>query len=123
MSDAATMRCLVIGDIIGKPGRLAIEHALGDLRQELAVDFVIANGENMAAGMGLTPSLAEGLLETGVDVITSGNHSPTLGRPIAMASIARAAKDAGTPLFIDSRGQKVAAALTAFPFVPNRYRR
>ena len=56
-------------------------------------------------------------------VITSGNHSPTLGRPIAMASIARAAKDAGTPLFIDSRGQKVAAALTAFPFVPNRYRR
>lgn len=55
--------------------------------------------------------------------ITSGNHSPTLGRPIAMASIARAAKDAGTPLFIDSRGQKVAAALTAFPFVPNRYRR
>jgi metallophosphoesterase (TIGR00282 family) len=71
---AASMRCLVIGDIIGKPGRLAVEHALGDLREELAVDLVIANGENVAAGAGLTPSLAEGLLETGVDVITSGNH-------------------------------------------------
>jgi metallophosphoesterase (TIGR00282 family) len=71
---AATMRCLVIGDIIGKPGRQAIEHALGDLRAELGVDLVIANGENVAAGAGLTPSLAEGLLETGVDVITSGNH-------------------------------------------------
>ncbi len=56
-------------------------------------------------------------------VVTSGNHSPTLGRPIAMASIERAAKAAGTPLFIESRGQKVPAALTAFPFVPNRYRR
>jgi metallophosphoesterase (TIGR00282 family) len=71
---AATMRCLVIGDIIGKPGRLAIEHALTDLRTELEIDLVVANGENVAAGAGLTPSLAEGLLETGVDVITSGNH-------------------------------------------------
>ena len=70
MSDrAARMRCLVIGDVIGKPGRLALEHALADLRSELNVDFVIANGENLAAGAGLTPSLAEGLLETGVDVI------------------------------------------------------
>ena len=68
------MRCLLIGDIIGKPGRLAIEHALPDLRRELDVDFVIANGENVAAGAGLTPSLAEGLLESGIDVITSGNH-------------------------------------------------
>lgn len=54
-------------------------------------------------------------------VITSGNHSPTLGRPIAMASVDRAARTAGTPLFIESRGQKVPAATTPFPFVPNRY--
>jgi 2',3'-cyclic-nucleotide 2'-phosphodiesterase len=71
---AARLRCMVIGDIIGKPGRLAVLHTLGDLRRELDLDLVIANGENLAAGAGLTPSLAEELLSSGVDVITSGNH-------------------------------------------------
>ncbi|MDQ2674223.1 MAG: TIGR00282 family metallophosphoesterase [Chloroflexota bacterium] len=68
------MRICVIGDIIGKPGRLAVMHALPDMREELDIGMVIANGENMAAGMGLTPRLAEELLGGGVDVITSGNH-------------------------------------------------
>jgi calcineurin-like phosphoesterase len=64
---------MVIGDIIGKPGRLAVVGNLRDLRTELDLDLVIANGENLAAGAGLTPSLAEELF-AGVDVITSGNH-------------------------------------------------
>ena len=71
---AAVVRCLVIGDIIGKPGRLAVRQLLPQMREELALDLVIANGENVAAGMGLTPSLAEELLASGIDVITSGNH-------------------------------------------------
>jgi metallophosphoesterase (TIGR00282 family) len=71
---AALLRCMVIGDIIGKPGRLALVSSLGDLRAELDLDLVIANGENLAAGAGLTPSLSEELLAHGVDVITSGNH-------------------------------------------------
>ncbi len=71
---AALLRCMVIGDIIGKPGRLAVVSHLRDLRAELDLDLVIANGENLAAGAGLTPSLAEELLGSGVDVITSGNH-------------------------------------------------
>jgi hypothetical protein len=65
---------MVIGDIIGKPGRQALVHALPDLRAEFDLDLVIANGENVAAGAGLTPSLSEELLSHGVDVITSGNH-------------------------------------------------
>jgi 2',3'-cyclic-nucleotide 2'-phosphodiesterase len=68
------VRIAVIGDIIGKPGRVAVMHVLPDLRRELALDMVIANGENTAAGAGLTPSLAEELLGGGIDVITSGNH-------------------------------------------------
>jgi 2',3'-cyclic-nucleotide 2'-phosphodiesterase len=68
------VRIAVIGDIIGKPGRVAVTHVLPDLRRELALDMVIANGENTAAGAGLTPSLAEELLGSGIDVITSGNH-------------------------------------------------
>jgi len=70
----ALLRCMVIGDIIGKPGRLAVVTNLRDLRAELDLDLVIANGENLAAGAGLTPSLAEELFANGVDVITSGNH-------------------------------------------------
>ncbi len=64
----------MIGDVIGKPGRLALEHLLPALRDERGIDFVTANGENLAGGMGLTPSTAEALLAAGVDVITSGNH-------------------------------------------------
>ena len=71
---AARLRCMVIGDIIGKPGRLAVVATLRDLRAELDLDLVVANGENLAAGAGLTPSLAEELFANGVDVITSGNH-------------------------------------------------
>ncbi len=75
MSDrAALLRCMVIGDIIGKPGRLAVVGSLSGLRAELDLDLVIANGENLAAGAGLTPSLAEELFANGVDAITSGNH-------------------------------------------------
>ena len=64
----------MIGDIIGKPGRQAIEQLLPALREERQIDFVTANGENLAGGMGLTTSIAEGVLAAGVDVITSGNH-------------------------------------------------
>jgi metallophosphoesterase (TIGR00282 family) len=64
----------MIGDVIGKPGRVAIERFLPALREERGIDFVTANGENLAGGMGLTVSTAEALLEHGVDVITSGNH-------------------------------------------------
>jgi metallophosphoesterase (TIGR00282 family) len=64
----------MIGDVIGKPGRQAVEQLLPQLREERRVDFVTANGENLAGGMGLTVSTAEALFHAGVDVITSGNH-------------------------------------------------
>jgi 2',3'-cyclic-nucleotide 2'-phosphodiesterase len=64
----------MIGDVIGKPGRVAIEQQLPQLREDRRVDFVTANGENLAGGMGLTVSTAEALFHAGVDVITSGNH-------------------------------------------------
>jgi metallophosphoesterase (TIGR00282 family) len=68
------VRVLMIGDVIGKPGRVAIEHTLRDLRDARGIDLVTANGENLAGGMGLTISTAHGLYDAGVDVITSGNH-------------------------------------------------
>ena len=64
----------MIGDMIGKPGRVAVERLLPELREERGIDFVTANGENVAGGMGLTPSTADAILASGVDVITRGNH-------------------------------------------------
>jgi metallophosphoesterase (TIGR00282 family) len=68
------MQILVIGDVIGKPGRQAVQKLLPGLRQQFDLDLVIANGENAAGGLGLTLSTAKELLEAGVDVLTSGNH-------------------------------------------------
>jgi metallophosphoesterase (TIGR00282 family) len=68
------MRILTIGDIVGRPGRMAVTEFLPALVREYGVDFVIANGENAAGGFGLTLSTARELYDAGVDVITSGNH-------------------------------------------------
>ncbi len=68
------MRVLCIGDIVGKPGRVACSTLLPPLVDKRGVDFVIANGENAAGGFGLTAAIAEEILHLGVDVITSGNH-------------------------------------------------
>jgi len=65
---------LAIGDIIGKPGRQAIQKLLPELKEQHSPDLVIANGENVAGGIGLTSITARELLEAGVNVITSGNH-------------------------------------------------
>ena len=71
---AGAVRVLMIGDVIGKPGRVAVQNSLPRLRDERHIDLVTANGENLAGGMGLTASTAAALFEAGVDVITSGNH-------------------------------------------------
>jgi len=68
------MLILVIGDIIGRPGRQAIHEFLPLLRKQYRLNLVIANGENVAGGFGLTSATAGELVEDGVDVLTSGNH-------------------------------------------------
>ena len=69
-----SLTILGIGDIFGEPGRRALAHFLPRLRAEYEVDLVVANVENAAAGFGVTPALARGFLDGGVDVLTSGNH-------------------------------------------------
>jgi metallophosphoesterase (TIGR00282 family) len=68
-------RILFIGDIVGKPGRELVRRGLAALVAHHRIDLVIANGENAAAGFGITPDLADDLLSCGVHVITGGNHS------------------------------------------------
>ncbi len=67
-------RVLCLGDVVGRPGRTVLRQRLELLRRRLALDFVIANGENAAGGIGLTPETFRELLRAGVDMVTSGNH-------------------------------------------------
>jgi metallophosphoesterase (TIGR00282 family) len=69
------LRILFLADIVGTPGRQAVADRLPSLREELDVDVVIANGENVADGVGITPKLADRVLASGVDASTLGNHT------------------------------------------------
>jgi metallophosphoesterase (TIGR00282 family) len=64
----------MVGDAVGRTGRQAVARLLPELRRELRLDLVIANGENAAAGRGITPPVADEMLRAGVDIITTGNH-------------------------------------------------
>jgi len=68
------VRLLFIGDIFGHAGRSIVADHLGDIRSSQAIDVVIANIENSAAGFGITPGVADELFRCGIDVMTSGNH-------------------------------------------------
>ncbi len=68
------MNVLVIGDIVGRPGRAIVKQRLMALRKARQIDFVVVNCENAVDGAGITPSAADELLTAGADVLTSGNH-------------------------------------------------
>ncbi len=69
------MRLLFIGDVVGKPGREGLAATMPALREQHKPDLVIANGENVAGGVGITEETGRELFEMGVDVITLGNHA------------------------------------------------
>ncbi len=111
------MNILVIGDIIGKSGRKAVADLLPKLKREHRLDLVIANGENAAGGMGITPKIVEELYSIGIDVITSGNHvwkykeiygtldkDPALLRP---ANYPPKVPGKGSCIFSTDKGEKV----------------
>jgi len=68
------VKILFIGDIVGRSGRTALKALLPNIRERFRIDFVIANGENAAAGFGITRSVATEMFSAGVDIITTGNH-------------------------------------------------
>ena len=68
------MKILLIGDIVGRPGRVVVEREVPRLREASRIDLVVANCENAAGGSGITPPIADELFRAGVDVLTSGNH-------------------------------------------------
>jgi 2',3'-cyclic-nucleotide 2'-phosphodiesterase len=69
------MRFLFLGDIVGRPGRLAVQDQLPGLRERWKLDCVVINGENAAGGFGITEAICDDLLAAGADLVTLGNHS------------------------------------------------
>ena len=68
------MKILMIGDVVAKPGRVAVLERIQDLREQHQIDFATMNAENLAGGFSVTPSLCEQLFAAGINVMTSGNH-------------------------------------------------
>lgn len=68
------MKILILGDIVGRPGRRILREKLPKIRKDYSADFVIANGENSAGGNGITEKIAQELFISGVDFLTMGNH-------------------------------------------------
>lgn len=111
------MKILFIGDIVGKPGRQAIEGILRKVISHHGIDFTIANGENAAGGMGITPPIAIEILDQGVDVLTSGNHIwakkeifPFLNEELRIlrpANYPPGAPGRGSGVFHSTKGQKL----------------
>jgi metallophosphoesterase (TIGR00282 family) len=111
------IKLLFIGDIVGRPGREIVEERVPRMRREGGLDFVIANGENSAAGAGITGALARSLLESGVDAVTLGDHVwDQRGWENDIAQLDRVCRPANLPaacpgwdhVVITSRGFKVA---------------
>jgi len=68
------MKLLFIGDIVGRPGRTIVREILPELKKDFSPDVIIANGENAAAGVGITKKVYDELIGYGIDIITMGNH-------------------------------------------------
>ena len=68
------MKVLLIGDVVARPGRVAVLERIQDLREQHAVDLAVMNAENVSGGFSVTPQHAEQLFAAGIDVMTSGNH-------------------------------------------------
>jgi metallophosphoesterase (TIGR00282 family) len=111
------LNILFIGDIVGRPGRETVRALLGDLIARHQIDFTIANGENLAGGLGITRDTAREVLEAGVEVITTGNHiwrqreavvlvkeEPRVLRP---ANYPRECPGRGADVFLTARGTPV----------------
>jgi len=111
------MNLLFIGDIVGRPGRKAVETLLPGLKSEFELDFVVANAENAAGGLGITDEVVEELFGLGIDALTTGNHVwknrqsygkiRTESRLLRPANYPPGAPGRGGALFVSSGGAPI----------------
>ncbi len=115
------MHILIIGDIVGKPGRAAVTALLPQLRKEFDIDFVIANAENLAHGFGFTAQTLSELTRAGVDAATTGNHAwaKPEGREILAARDSIVVRPANYPVGTPGLGAKTFTIATKSILVVN----
>lgn len=111
------MRILFVGDIVGSPGRDVLKKMMPEITQTISPDFVVANGENAAAGFGLTKKAAGELFDAGIHVLTSGNHIfakkevfelfETENRLLRPANYPEGTPGKGCDVFATSSGKKI----------------
>jgi hypothetical protein len=101
------MKIAFIGDIVGRPGRDIIKKYLQKIREEYALDFVIANYENASHGFGLTPKNANELFSYGIDVMTGGNHTWDKKEVVALFETHEILRPHNYPDGVDGTGCKV----------------
>jgi metallophosphoesterase (TIGR00282 family) len=111
------MKILFVADVVGRPGRQAVEEVVPRLREQHDFAFCILNGENAADGVGITPRLAEALLAAGADAITLGNHTwrrgeiapylATTNRVLRPANLAAGAPGRGVTVLAAADGTSV----------------
>lgn len=98
------MKLLFIGDVVGRPGRDAVVALAPRLRAERGIDFIVANGENSAAGAGITASLALELIAAGVDAVTLGDHAwDQKGFENEIGNLAQVCRPANLPVLCPGR--------------------
>ncbi len=112
------MKILALGDVVGRIGRHALRDRLSYLKEKWEIDFVIANGENSAGGVGITSSTLNELLNCGVDCVTGGNHSwknqeifnkyDSELRVLRPANFPEPAPGRGSQVYTLKNGQKIA---------------
>lgn len=129
------MKVIIIGDVVGKPGRRVLSSSLRKLKEQHEAEFIVANVENAAEGAGIVPRIADEILAAGVDVMTSGNHiydkkevvgyiekEPRLLRPANYAPDAPGrgmwigSSASGTPIAVINIQGRVFMPLTDCPF-------
>lgn len=104
-------KVLFVGDIVGRPGREAVASAVPRLRTGRGLDFVIANGENAAAGAGITAALAQGLLASGIDALTLGDHVwDQRGFEAEIGALERVCRPANLPAACPGRDHVIVAS-------------
>ncbi len=110
------MNILFVSDVFGSAGSRAVQERLSGLRDELAIDFCIVNGENAADGRGITPKLADRLLGAGADVVTLGNHTWARTEILAYLDTSdRVVRPANLARGLPGRGLTVAPAADGTP--------
>jgi len=110
-------RALLIGDVVGKPGRRALAAALPIVMQQHPVDVVIVNGENAAGGSGISPAIFEEIRAMGVDLVTMGDHVYRKREAVPLlAESDRILRPANLPAEATGRGWSVLESQSGFPF-------